>query len=312
MQSHISNVMGHYKGRCYAWDVVNEAIGDDGNWRPSVFLSTFNGTDFIPLAFNLAKAADPSAKLYFNEYNLEYNGAKTDKAVELVKLVQAAGAPIDGVGFQGHLLVAGTPSRSSIATALQRVTALGVEVAFPELDIRHTSLPAPASAYATQGNDYASVVGGCLDTPNCVGVTVWGVTDKYSWIPGTFSGQGDALLYDANFTRKAAWTSVSSVLAAKATLPPTSSSAPTTVTVTATATAVPSTVTVTATPITVTATATPITVTATVTASQASTALAPIQSLYGQCGGRGYTGPSQCGPYTGTCKVQNDYYYQCV
>ena len=293
MQSHISNVMGHYKGRCYAWDVVNEAIGDDGNWRPSVFLSTFNGTDFIPLAFNLAKAADPSAKLYFNEYNLEYNGAKTDKAVELVKLVQAAGAPIDGVGFQGHLLVAGTPSRSSIATALQRFTALGVEVAFTELDIRHTSLPAPASAYVTQGNDYASVVGGCLDTPNCVGVTVWGVTDKYSWIPGTFSGQGDALLYDANFTRKAAWTSVSSVLAARATLPPTSSACGST---TVTATAVPVTV----------------TVTATVTPSHTSTAPVAIQTLYGQCGGRGYTGPSQCGPYTGTCKVQNDWYYQCV
>ncbi len=88
MQSHISNVMGHYKGRCYAWDVVNEAVGDDGNWRSSVFLTTFNGTGYIPVAFNLAKAADPSAKLYYNDYNLEYNGDKTDRAVELVKLVQ--------------------------------------------------------------------------------------------------------------------------------------------------------------------------------------------------------------------------------
>ena len=88
MQTHISNVVGHYKGRCYAWDVVNEVVDDDGSWRSTVFLNTFNGTSYVPVAFNLAKAADPGAKLYYNDYNLEYNGAKTDKAVELVKLVQ--------------------------------------------------------------------------------------------------------------------------------------------------------------------------------------------------------------------------------
>ncbi len=304
MESHISNVVGHYKGQCYAWDVVNEAVGDDGNWRSTVFLQTFNGTGYIPVAFNLAKAADPHAKLYYNDYNLEYNGAKTDKAVELVKLVQAAGAPIDGVGFQGHLIVAGTPSRSNLAATLKRFTDLGVEVAYTEVDIRHSSLPAPASAYATQGDDYASVVGSCVDTPNCVGVTVWGFTDKYSWIPGTFAGQGDALLYDANFTRKAAWTSVSSVLAASATLPPASSS-------TASSECGPTgTVTVTA-----TVTAEPVTVTSIVTlapTSATATAPVPTQTLYGQCGGHGWTGPTKCGPYLGTCKVQNDWYYQCV
>ena len=146
-------------------------------------------------------------------------------------------------------------------------------------------------------------MGSCLDTPNCVGVTVWGFTDKYSWIPSTFSGQGDALLYDANFTRKAAWTSVSSVLAAKATLPPASTSSTaqacssTTVTVTATATAEPVTVYVTST----------ITQTASTTSAQGA-----IQTMYGQCGGIGYTGPTVCGPYKGTCKVQNDWYYQCL
>jgi endo-1,4-beta-xylanase len=62
METHINNVMGHYKGQCYAWDVVNEAVSDDGQWRPSVFLSTFS-TDYLPLSFNLAKAADPDTKL---------------------------------------------------------------------------------------------------------------------------------------------------------------------------------------------------------------------------------------------------------
>lgn len=119
--------MGHYRGQCYAWDVVNEAVSDDGGWRPSVFLSTFN-TDYFAIAFNAARRADPDTKLYYNDYNLEYNQAKTDRAVELVQIVQAAGAPIDGVGFQGHLIVGSTPSRSNLATTLRRFTALGVEV----------------------------------------------------------------------------------------------------------------------------------------------------------------------------------------
>ena len=88
MEVHIDNVMKHYKGQCYAWDVINEAINDDGTWRPSPFYNTF-GTDFLALSFKIAKAADPDTKLYYNDYNLEYNAAKTDRAVDLVKIIQA-------------------------------------------------------------------------------------------------------------------------------------------------------------------------------------------------------------------------------
>lgn len=102
-------------------------------------------------------------------------------------------------------------------TALERFTALGLEVAYTELDIRHASVPASASELATQGDDYANVVGSCLDVEGCVGVTVWVFTDKYSWVPDTFSGAGEACLYDEDYNKKAAWTSVSSVLAAVAT-----------------------------------------------------------------------------------------------
>ncbi|KAK0724110.1 glycoside hydrolase superfamily [Lasiosphaeris hirsuta] len=216
IEAHVTNVMGHYLGQCYAWDVLNEAVNDDGAWRDSIFLRTF-GTDYFAIAFAAAKKADPVSKLYYNDYNLEYNGAKTTKAFELVQMVQAAGAPIDGVGFQGHLIVGGTPSRSNLAATLRRFTALGVEVAYTELDIRHSSLPASAAALATQGNDFANVVGSCLDVAGCVGATVWSYTDKYSWVPETFSGAGDALLYDKNLVKKVAWTSVSSVLAVAAT-----------------------------------------------------------------------------------------------
>ncbi|VUC27632.1 unnamed protein product [Clonostachys rosea] len=218
IETHIANVVGHYAGACHHWDVVNEAADDSGSWRSSVFYNTM-GTDFLAISFNAAKAADPNAKLYLNDYNLEYNGAKTDRVVEAAQIIQNAGAPIDGVGFQGHLIVGSTPSRSSLATALRRFTALGLEVAYTEVDIRHSSLPASDSALVTQGNDFANVVGSCLDVDGCVGVTVWGVTDKYSWIPDTFPGQGAALLYDDNLAKKPAWTSVSSVLAAATAAP---------------------------------------------------------------------------------------------
>ncbi|KAM0438742.1 hypothetical protein ACHAPT_001500 [Fusarium lateritium] len=216
IEAHISNVVGHYKGDCYAWDVVNEAIGDDGQWRDSVFYQTL-GTDYLAISFNAARKADPDAKLYYNDYNLEANGAKTERAIELVKTVQKAGAPIDGVGFQGHLIVGQTPSRSELTTVLKRFTALDVEVAYTEVDIRHASIPASESALKTQGDDFANVVGSCLDVEGCVGVTIWGVSDKYSWVPDTFSGAGEALIYNDKYEKKPAWTSISSLLAAAAT-----------------------------------------------------------------------------------------------
>ncbi|KAK7431873.1 hypothetical protein QQZ08_001492 [Neonectria magnoliae] len=216
IEAHIANVVGHFKGDCYAWDVVNEAAADDGAWRSSVFYNTM-GSDFLAVSFNAARKADPDAKLYYNDYNLEYNGAKTDRAVEIVQIIQDAGAPIDGVGFQGHLIVGSTPARSSLVTALERFTALGVEVAYTELDIRHASVPASSAARTTQANDFANVVGSCLDVEGCVGVTVWGFTDKYSWVPGTFSGAGEACIYDEDLNKKPAWTSISSLLAAAAT-----------------------------------------------------------------------------------------------
>ena len=156
---------------------------------------------------------------YLNDYNLEYNGAKTDRTVEAVRIVQNAGAPIDGVGLQGHLIVGSTPTRQQLATVLRRFTSMNLEVAYTELDIRHSSLPASTAALQRQGSDYANVVGSCVDVDRCVGITVWGVDDGHSWIPQTFPGQGDALLYDRNYAKKPAWTSVSSVLAAATAAP---------------------------------------------------------------------------------------------
>ncbi|KAK4221801.1 glycoside hydrolase superfamily [Podospora fimiseda] len=295
IDTHMANVMTHYKGQCYAWDVVNEAINDDGTWRNSVFLRVF-GTDYLPLSFNLAKKHDPDTKLYYNDYNLEYNGAKCDRAVEIVNIVQKAGAPIDGVGFQGHLIVGSTPTRAQLNTMLRRFTSLGVEVAYTELDIRHASLPANAQANQRQAQDFANVVGSCLDVQGCIGVTVWSFTDKYSWIPETFPGEGDALIYDRNFNKKAAWTAISSVLAAAATgapQPPSSTSVP----------AGPTTTLVTSTRAPTSAAPQPTTTSI--------PAPGPEQVRWGQCGGQGWNGPTRCqSPYT--CTYSNPWYSQCL
>lgn len=218
IQTHIANVAGHYAGQCYSWDVVNEALDEDGTMRKSVF-SEVMGTDFLGVAFKAAAEADPDAKLYYNDYNLEWAGDKSQAVIDtIIPAIQDAGARIDGVGCQAHLQVGNTPPRADLASTLQSYIAAGVtEVAYTELDIRFPSLPPDDAGLAQQGDDYAAVVGACLDVEACVGVTVWDITDKYSWIPDVFPGEGAALLYDEDLAKKPAWTSVSSVLAAAAT-----------------------------------------------------------------------------------------------
>jgi endo-1,4-beta-xylanase len=213
IQAHISNVVGHFKGQCYSWDVVNEALNDNGTFRASVFFETLK-TDFIPISFAAAAAADPGAKLYYNDFNLETSKAKADAAVGIVQLLQSQKVRIDGVGFQAHLNVGQTPTRAQLAATLSRFTALGLEVAYTELDIAQTKLPSTAATQHQQALDYVSVVGSCLDVAACVGIVVWEFTDKYSWIPSTFPGKGEACLFNQNFNKKEAYTSVSSLLAA--------------------------------------------------------------------------------------------------
>lgn len=218
LENHITNEVEHYKGQCYAWDVVNEAISDDGDgsFRDNVFYKTI-GEAYLPIAFAAAAAADPDAKLYYNDYSIEFSGAKATAALGIVDLIQNAGAKIDGVGLQGHFIVGSTPSAKDLAGVLEQFTAKGVEVAYTELDVRHSSVPADDAAIEQQATDYTSVVEACLQVEGCVGVTVWDFYDKFSWVPSTFSGAGEACLYDENLSKKPAWTSISSALAAAGT-----------------------------------------------------------------------------------------------
>ncbi|KAI9664039.1 MAG: hypothetical protein M1821_007530 [Bathelium mastoideum] len=214
LENHIANIIGHYRGQCYAWDVVNEALNDNGTYRSDLWYDTI-GPAFIPIAFRAAAQADPHAKLYYNDYNIEYAGAKASAAQALVQDLQAQGVRIDGVGLQSHFIGNETPSYDAQVANLQAFTALGVEVALTELDVR-IPVPATDADQAQQAASYAESVQACVDVAGCVGVTVWDFDDQYSWVPGTFPGFGSADLFAANFTAKPAVASIASVLSAAA------------------------------------------------------------------------------------------------
>lgn len=234
LENHITNVVTHYKGRLYAWDVVNEVLNEDGTMRNSFWYQKL-GTSYIADAFRFARAADPDVKLYINDYNTDGLGAKSDGMYSLVQSLLAQGVPIDGVGFQGHLAIQyGFPTQ--MQQNLQRFANLGLDVAITELDVR-MQLPADSSKLATQATYYRNVVNACLAVSRCVGVTTWGYTDKYSWIPSVFPGEGAALLVDDNFQVKPAYTAVHDALADGTptdTTPPTTPGTPTASNVTAT------------------------------------------------------------------------------
>lgn len=208
---HIARVAGHYRGHILAWDVVNEALADDGSLRASFWLDHV-GPDYVELAFRAAREADPGAALFYNDYNIEGLNAKSDSAYAMIRDLRQKGV-IDGVGFQAHFQVGGVPS--SLAENIARFTALGVKVHITELDIR-IPLPSSAAQLQTQAQDYRDVFNACLQkTPGCDAIVLWGFTDRESWIPGAFSGWGEALPFDATYNPKPAYWSIYNLLSGR-------------------------------------------------------------------------------------------------
>jgi GH35 family endo-1,4-beta-xylanase len=134
LKNHIQTVAAHYKGKVLGWDVVNEAINDgDGEYRKSVFLRVI-GKEYLALAFKWAREADPDAELYYNDYNLDADDAKRARAIELVKYLREQGAPIDGIGMQGHYNLS-TPTAAKIDETIKMFADLGLKVVITELDV---------------------------------------------------------------------------------------------------------------------------------------------------------------------------------
>ncbi|KAJ3900340.1 endo-beta-1,4-glucanase [Lentinula edodes] len=202
MQNHVSTVIGHYKGQMLTYlTMYAEPFNDDGTLASNVFFETI-GPTYIDLALQAARAADPNAKLYINDFNIEGEGAKATAMENLVTDLKSRGIPIDGIGLESHFILGEIPT--TLQAQMEAFTALGVEVAVTELDIRMT-LPETDALLAQQQTDYQTVVSACTAVADCVGVTVWEYTDKYSWVPSTFAGQGDADPWDENLEMKPAY-----------------------------------------------------------------------------------------------------------
>ncbi|GFJ81173.1 endo-1,4-beta-xylanase [Phytohabitans houttuyneae] len=189
--NHVTQVATHFRGQIHSWDVVNEAFADGGSGgrRDSNLQRT--GNDWIEAAFRAARAADPGAKLCYNDYNTDGINAKSTGIYNMVRDFKARGVPIDCVGLQSHL---GTTIDSSYQANIQRFADLGVDVQITELDVMQGG---------NQANIYATVTRACLAVSRCTGITVWGVRDCDSW-----RGSDNALLFDCAGNKKAAYDSV--------------------------------------------------------------------------------------------------------
>jgi endo-1,4-beta-xylanase len=210
MESHITTEATHYKGECYAWDVVNEPFNGDGSFVSDPFFNAM-GSGYIADALRTAHAADPNAKLYLNDFNIEGMNAKSNAMFSLAQSLLAQGVPLNGIGFESHFILGQIPS--DMQANMQRFANLGLDVAVTELDDRIT-LPATSANLTQQATDFSNVVKDCLGVSRCVGVTQWAVGDADSWVPGAFSGQGAATMFDQNYNPKPAFTAVQNTLAA--------------------------------------------------------------------------------------------------
>lgn len=195
LKDHITAVVTRYKGKIYAWDVVNEAIDDkdDVFYRPSPWYDII-GEEFIAKAFEYAHAADPDALLFYNDYNTE-SPAKRDKIIKLVKSLKAAGVPIHGIGIQGHWSIFG-PSEEDIATSIAAYSALGLKLHITELDIsvyrseqgRRDKRPDESDEFTPEMEQkqtelYSGIFRILRENRNAISaVTFWNVTDKRSWL----------------------------------------------------------------------------------------------------------------------------------
>ena len=232
MKDHISTIVSRYKGKIDSWDVVNEALNEDGTLRKSIFLNTL-GERYLTDAFKLAAEADPKVDLYYNDYNL-CEPAKREGVIRLVKKIKGNGGKIDGVGIQGHWRLDG-PSLAEIENSILAYSALGVKVAFTELDI--TVLPNPWDLKGADVNQsfegsvkmnpypkslsdsiqdklaqrYADVFKLFLKHRDKISrVTFWGVHDGQSWL-NDFPIKGRTnypLLFDSKLQPKKAYHSI--------------------------------------------------------------------------------------------------------
>ncbi len=232
MHQHIAHVVGHYAGKVFAWDVVNEAFDAQGGLKHSIWYDqpgiglAGQGTAGIEQAFRWAHEADPKALLLYNDYDAEGRNPKSDAIYAMAKDFKRRGVPIDGIGLQMHLLKGMGPDPPLVDANITRLAELGVQVHITEMDVAlptgaPASEPPDAGALSAggpaldlvglkcQAKIYGDIAGVCARNPGCTALQTWGFTDRYSWIPQfTHFKMGAGLLFDPDYRPKPAYDAV--------------------------------------------------------------------------------------------------------
>jgi endo-1,4-beta-xylanase len=215
LREHIETVVGRYAGRVQQWDVANEIFDDQAQLRTeeNIWIREL-GIGIVADAFRWAHEADPQATLFLNDYNVEGRNAKSDAYYALVQELLAQQVPVHGFGVQGHLSTRyGFPG--DLEQNLRRFADLGLETAITEIDVR---MDLPASGKPTkaqlrqQAEYYERALAACLAVSGCNSFTLWGFTDKYSWVPVFFENEGSATVMTGDYVRKPAYYAVLSAL----------------------------------------------------------------------------------------------------
>lgn len=210
LREYIFRVVGHYREHIKIWDVVSEAIDDNGAMRQT-FWSQGIGPDYIALAFQWAHEADPEAVLLYNDYGGEGGGPKADAIYKLLQGLRAQGVPVNAVGLQMHTSVEAAPDIQAVSANMARLNSLGLNVFITEMDVM-IKLPVTPAKLQAQADIYRDVLNTCLSASNCHHFTLWGFTDRHSWIPGFFPGNGAALIFDEQMQPKPSYRAIMNVL----------------------------------------------------------------------------------------------------
>jgi len=213
LKDHIFAVMSHFKGRVFAWDVLNEGLNDKGPGlrEKSVWFKSI-GPGYVDEVFHMAHEADSKALLFYNDYNMDGISPSSDRCYNWAKNMLARNVPLHGIGLQYHVQVENYPSQKAVIRNIRRFNDLGLAVHITELDVW---LPAKATALhlQQQANVYRSIIEAVLASPRCPAIVLWGFTDRYSWVHSTSNGQYDhGLIFDRDYRPKPAYNAIAAAL----------------------------------------------------------------------------------------------------
>ncbi len=212
LEEHIFTVAEHFRGRVAAWDVINEAVEENGLFQDSFWLRGI-GSEYLELAFRWANQADPGALLFYNEWGGEDLNRKSDAVYSLLQKLVQHRVPVHGIGLQMHVSLMEPPDRQGLVANMRRFADLGLQIYITEMDVQiHNSPGSLKQQLEAQAEMYREILEACFSISTFKGLSTWGVTDRYSWIP-QFTGYPDApLLFDESYQFKPAYWALLDVL----------------------------------------------------------------------------------------------------